>query len=104
MKLFSCFIPLLLFLLQVVPGLGLPKDTLRCVGYHGSCLRAKSCPKPFAAFGTCAWRQKICCIDTTSNFHTCQDEGGHCVHPRIKCLQEQEGLCPHRRWKCCTEV
>uniref|UniRef100_A0A8C3KBL4 GLL11 protein n=1 Tax=Calidris pygmaea TaxID=425635 RepID=A0A8C3KBL4_9CHAR len=104
MKLFSCLMALLLFLLQAVPGLGLPKDTLRCVGYHGFCFRSKSCPEPFAAFGTCSWRQKTCCIDTTSNFHTCQDEGGHCVPPKIKCLQQQVGLCPHRKWKCCTEV
>ncbi|KAF1501300.1 Gallinacin-11, partial [Eudyptula minor] len=104
MKLFSCLMSLLLFLLQAVPGLSLPKDTLRCVGYHGFCFHSKSCPEPFAAFGTCSRRQKTCCIDTTSNFHTCQDERGHCVPPEIKCLQEQVGLCPHREWKCCTEV
>ncbi|XP_008944797.1 PREDICTED: gallinacin-11-like [Merops nubicus] len=61
MKLFSCLMALLLFLLQAVP-------------------------------------------DTTSKFRTCQEEGGHCVPSKIKCLQEQVGLCPHREWKCCTEV
>lgn len=42
--------------------------------------------------------------DTTSNFHICQHEGGHCVPPEIRCVQKQEGLCPRRGWKCCTEV
>ncbi|NXH10387.1 GLL11 protein, partial [Bucco capensis] len=104
MKLFSCLMALLLFLLQAVPALGLPKDTLRCVAVHGFCLRARSCPEPFAAFGTCAWHHKTCCIDTTSKYHTCQEQGGHCVPSEIKCLQEQEGLCSHRDWKCCTEL
>nr|6QES_A Chain A, Gallinacin-11 [Gallus gallus] len=40
----------------------LPRDTSRCVGYHGYCIRSKVCPKPFAAFGTCSWRQKTCCV------------------------------------------
>ncbi|NXJ08707.1 GLL11 protein, partial [Odontophorus gujanensis] len=104
MKLLSCLMALLLFLLQAVPGLGLPRDTSRCVGYHGYCIRSKVCPKPFAAFGTCSWRQKTCCVDTTSDFHTCQDEGGHCVSPKIRCLQEQRGLCPLKKWKCCREI
>ncbi|XP_039237888.1 gallinacin-11-like [Pipra filicauda] len=104
MKLFSCLMALLLFLLQAVPGLGLPKDTQHCLEYHGYCFHLKSCPKPFAAFGTCYRRRKTCCIDTTSNFHICQEEGGHCVPPEIRCLQEQVGLCPRRGWKCCTEV
>ncbi|NXD85523.1 GLL11 protein, partial [Halcyon senegalensis] len=103
MKLFSHLMNLLLFLLQAVPGLGLPKDTLHCLGYHGFCFRPKKAP--FAAFGTCSWHHKTCCIeDMTSNFHTCHDEGGHRVPQKIKCLQEQVGLCPHREWKCCTEV
>ncbi|KAM9563716.1 gallinacin-11-like [Guaruba guarouba] len=80
---------LTLFLLQAVPGLGLPKDTLRCVEYHGFCFRSKSCPAPFATFGMCSRHQKTCYIDTTSNFHTCQDEGDHCVPPEINCLEEQ---------------
>ncbi|NXJ68321.1 GLL11 protein, partial [Rostratula benghalensis] len=104
MKFFSCLMALLLFLLQAVPGLSLPEDTLRCVGYHGFCFHSKSCPGPFVTFGTCSRRRKMCCIDTTSNFHTCQAEGGHCVPPEIKCLQQQVGLCPHRKWKCCTEL
>lgn len=48
-------------------GLGLPKDTLRCVGYHGFCFHSKSCPEPFAAFGTCSRRQKTCCIGMCGN-------------------------------------
>ncbi|NXF08049.1 GLL11 protein, partial [Smithornis capensis] len=104
MKFFSCLMALLLLLLQAVPGLGLPKDTLRCLEYHGSCFPFKSCPKPFAAFGTCYGRSKTCCIDTTSNYHFCQEDGGHCVPPEIRCVQEQAGLCRRRGWKCCTEV
>ncbi|NXR57974.1 GLL11 protein, partial [Rhadina sibilatrix] len=104
MKLFSCLMALLLFLLQAVPGLGLPRDTRRCLEYHGYCFHLKSCPEPFAAFGTCYRRRRTCCVDTTSNFHICQDEGGHCVSPEIRCLQEQEGLCPRRGWKCCAEL
>ncbi|POI25869.1 hypothetical protein CIB84_010381 [Bambusicola thoracicus] len=42
--------------------------------------------------------------DTTSDFHTCQDEGGHCVSPKIRCLEEQQGLCPLKRWTCCKEI
>ncbi|NXN91432.1 GLL11 protein, partial [Rhinopomastus cyanomelas] len=103
-KLFSCLMALLLFLLQAVPGLGLPKDTLRCVRHQGFCFRPQLCPEPFAALGTCSWHQKTCCVDTTSHFPACQDEGGHCVPPEIDCLQEQGGLCPHREWKCCAEV
>uniref|UniRef100_A0A8V0Y4Q7 Avian beta-defensin 11 n=1 Tax=Gallus gallus TaxID=9031 RepID=A0A8V0Y4Q7_CHICK len=61
MKLFSCLMALLLFLLQAVP-------------------------------------------DTTSDFHTCQDKGGHCVSPKIRCLEEQLGLCPLKRWTCCKEI
>uniref|UniRef100_A0A8B9I2F5 Beta-defensin-like domain-containing protein n=2 Tax=Anser TaxID=8842 RepID=A0A8B9I2F5_9AVES len=104
MKLFSCLVAVLLFLFQAAPGLGLPKDTLRCVRYHGFCFQPKACPPPFAAFGTCSERQKTCCIDATSNLHTCQEEGGHCVPPKIKCLQGQLGLCPRKGWKCCKEV
>lgn len=48
-------------------GLGLPRDTSRCVGYHGYCIRSKVCPKPFAAFGTCSWRQKTCCVGMCGN-------------------------------------
>lgn len=48
-------------------GLGLPKDTLRCVRYHGFCFQPKACPPPFAAFGTCSERQKTCCIGTDGN-------------------------------------
>uniref|UniRef100_A0A8C3XEI9 Beta-defensin-like domain-containing protein n=1 Tax=Cyanoderma ruficeps TaxID=181631 RepID=A0A8C3XEI9_9PASS len=87
-----------------VLGLGLPRDTLRCLDYHGYCFHRKSCPEPFAAFGTCYRRRRTCCVDTTSNFHVCLDEGGHCVSPEIRCLQEQEGLCPRRGWKCCSEL
>ncbi|NXU57543.1 GLL11 protein, partial [Turnix velox] len=83
-------------------GLSLPRDTLRCLGYHGFCFQSKSCPRPFAAFGTCSWNRKTCCIDTTSNFHTCHGKGGHCVPPEIKCHHEQVGLCPKGEWKCCT--
>uniref|UniRef100_A0A8C3BJJ3 Beta-defensin-like domain-containing protein n=1 Tax=Cairina moschata TaxID=8855 RepID=A0A8C3BJJ3_CAIMO len=104
MKLFSCLVAVLLFLFQAAPGLGLPKDTLRCVRYHGFCFQPKACPSPFAAFGTCSQRQKTCCIDTTSNLHTCQEEGGHCVPPKIKCLRGQLGLCPRKGWKCCKEM
>ncbi|XP_025916868.1 gallinacin-11-like [Apteryx rowi] len=104
MKLSSHLMAVLFFLLQAVPGLGLPKDTLRCVAYHGFCFRSKACPAPFVAFGTCSRRQKTCCIDTTSNFHICKDEGGHCVPPEIKCFQEHLGLCPRKEWKCCKEM
>ncbi|NXL89864.1 GLL11 protein, partial [Alectura lathami] len=101
MKLFSHLMAVLVFLLQAVPGLGLPKDTLRCVRHQGLCFRSKVCPEPFAALGTCSWRRKTCCIDTTLSFRTCQD---HCVSPRIKCLQEEVGLCRQRGWRCCKEI
>ncbi|NXP62683.1 GLL11 protein, partial [Chloropsis cyanopogon] len=67
MKLFSCLMALLLFLLQAVPGLGLPRDTLRCLEYHGYCFHLKSCPEPFAAFGTCYRRRRTCCVGLCGN-------------------------------------
>ncbi|OWK50015.1 Gallinacin-11, partial [Lonchura striata] len=45
-------------------GPGLPRDTLRCLEYHGYCFHLKSCPEPFAAFGTCYRRRRTCCLGT----------------------------------------
>ncbi|NXE41720.1 GLL11 protein, partial [Ptilorrhoa leucosticta] len=67
MKLSSCLTALLLSLLQAVPGLGLPRDTLRCLEHHGYCFHLKSCPEPFAAFGTCYRRRRTCCVGMCGN-------------------------------------
>ncbi|RLV94645.1 hypothetical protein DV515_00013071 [Chloebia gouldiae] len=85
-------------LAQPNPGPGLPRDTSRCLEYHGYCFHLKSCPEPFAAFGTCYRRRRTCCVAGILPVQNASCQGEESGKPVTSEREKNQHCLEQQRW------